>query len=497
MINLNISLLKKYFLLNTKHNVLYNILDSDNIIIQEKDIDIMMSHLAEIMKTNKQNSGLYMIANREELFSYIVEFIYHKLKIYISNFDTEKEFKFFIYVNIALFLTLFSQDALNLLKYIPDVLRNTLTRERLLLLNSYIDSNDPRGLIYYLLKKNNLSYDNLLLKEEIVYEYTEPSINRKWQKNYKLIAMPIMFWFYKSIIGNALFLVLYTPKCRYKMEKGGCSGCNLPTVSDASTQVNSFDIHQQIDKTFENDLSLNEKESIQELMLSNNGSILDPLTMDIDSLKYAVSKAVKVFPNLKKIIFETRIDDYTNIKQLEVIKEMIEKEYSHIILEIAVGFEIFNDKLRNGYYKKGLQRDVLEEKMQNLSTLDISLKVYMMYKAVPNYLMSVDEAIEDLNLASNYFSDFASKYNLKINLHISPTYLATGTPLYIEYKNGTYTPPSMQDIDKMYNALDIKDNLSYYISMNDEGLAEVDSLDYDVFMSLREKISKFNISNYK
>ena len=85
------------------------------------------------------------------------------------------------------------------------------------------------------------------------------------------------------------------------MEKGGCAGCNLPTVSSASKEVDSQDIISQVDKTFHENLSLNEKELIQELMLSNNGSILDPLTMDINSLKYPVSEAITVFPNLKKL----------------------------------------------------------------------------------------------------------------------------------------------------------------------------------------------------
>ena len=495
MMNLNITLIKKYFLSNTKHNVLYNITDIESIVVKEIDIDKMFLYLDGLIKENKSNKGLYMIDSKDELLVYIVEFLYHKLKVYISNFKNMKEFKFFIYVNISLFLTLFSQEALTILRYIPKSVKEGIDTNVLNTLGAYIDSYDPRGLIFYLLNKYNLSYDSLMTREELIYEYREPSINRNWQKEYRVVATPIMFWFYKSIIGNALFLVLYTPKCRYKMERGGCSGCNLPTVSDSSKEINSSDIHNQIDTTFDENLSANEKESIQELMLSNNGSILDPLTMDITSLKYAVLKAVKTFPNLKKIIFETRIDDYTNIKQLEVIQDMLSKEYSRIVLEIAVGFEIFNDELRNGYYQKGLERNILEEKMINLSRLDISLKVYMMYKAVPDYLMSVDEAITDLNLASNYFSEFAQKYSLKINLHISPTYLATGTPLFVEYKNNRYTPPSIQDIDKMYNFLVVKDNLSYYISMNDEGLAEVNTVNYDEYIKLKEKISKFNISN--
>ena len=499
MININLQLLKQYFLLNSNHNVLYNIFENKDIVLNETDIDLVFEYLTNIIDINKEHSGLYSVNNKESLLKYIIEFIYHDLKVYRTNFSNLGDFQLFIYVCTSLFLTLFTQDALKILKYLPRSLKVSVDKNIEKVIHSYIDSNDPRGLIFYICQKYNLPYDILMSKEYVKYNYVEPSINKNWQKEYKTDSNPIVFWFYKSIIGKALFLVLYSPKCRYKMEHGGCSGCNLPTVSSPSKDLNTQDVIEQVDNTFTNNLSNQEKESIQELMLSNNGSILDPKTMDIEALEHSVLQAVKYMPNLKKIIFETRIDDYTDIKQLELIQKILTENNSNILLEIAIGFEIFDDKLRNGYYKKGLEKSILEEKMKNLAALDISLKVYMMYKAVPNNLMSVDEAIQDLNNAAEYFSDFVDKYKLNINMHISPTYLATGTPLFVEYKNNRYTPPSIDDIEKMYNSLIIKDNLSYYISMNDEGLADdrQSDINYDKFINLREKIHKFNISNFK
>lgn len=498
MININLELLKKYFLQNTKHNVLFNIFGTSEIEITQNDIRIAFNNLLEIIELKKEDNGLYTITSKEGLVEYIVESIYHDLKNYTNDFANKQNFLLFVYLNTAIFLTQFTKDALNILKFYPQSIDKYLNESTKNTINSYVDSNDPRGLIYHFTSKFNLPYDLLIQNKIIRYSYTEPAINKKWQNNYKQKFQPIIFWFYNSIIGKALFLVLYTPKCRYKMEKGGCSGCNLPTVSAASTELNTQNVISQIDNTFDNDLSKKEKESIQELMFSNNGSILDPKTMDIESLKYAVSKAIDKFPNLKKIIFETRIDDYTNIKQLEAIKEIIANNSLDIKIEIAVGFEIFDDTLRNGYYKKGLDKSIFEEKMKVLATLDISLKTYMMYKAVPDDLMDVNAAIQDLNNASEYFSNFIEKYPLKFNLHISPTYLAPGTQLFKEHQNGKYTPPTYTDVERMYNALIMKDNLSYYISMNNEGLGENSiDMDYNKQLILKEKIHKFNINNYK
>jgi len=499
MIEINTKLLQEYFLLNTEHNVLYNIDTNENIYISFENVTKIINHLERINTIKKVDSGLYSIDNKEELLAYIIEYVYHNIKHYSNRFQNIKEFYLFVYINFMMFLTLFSQDALKLFDYFPQKIKEGIENDILETLDAYIASYDPRAIIFFISSKFNLPYDKLLQNKKIVYAYTEPAINKKWQKQYKKEGEPIVFWFYESILGKAFFLVLYTPKCRYKMEKGGCAGCNLPTVSDSSKEVNSQDIYKQIDNTFIKKISLQERESLQELMLSNNGSILDPYTMDLQSLEYAISQSVKVLPNLKKIILETRIDNYTDIKQLQTIKHMLEEEVPDMILEIAVGFEIFDDELRNGYYKKGLDKSILEEKVKILAELNISLKVYMMYKAVPDYLMSVDEAIADINSASEYFARLASTYDVKINLHISPTYLATGTPLFVEYKNGKYTPPGYNEIKRLYDELKLEKNISYYISLNDEGLAqENESLqDYHQFMTLKEKIHQFNISNYK
>ena len=35
---------------------------------------------------------------------------------------------------------------------------------------------------------------------------------------------------------------------------------------------------------------------------------------------------------------------------------------------------------------------------------NVSLKIYMMFKAIPNKLMNIEESIDDINNASKYFS---------------------------------------------------------------------------------------------
>ena len=497
MITINTRLLDKYFLLNDDHNVLCNIDSETDLLINDDLVQQVILYLNKIIEQNKSDQGLYCIDQKEELLLYLAEHLYQTFKVYKKHFSSKSDFILFLLISLSLQLTLFSQNALQLVKSLEKYFEiDNDTKKKFY---SFVDSNDTRGLFYYICQINNLPYDKIRENKLLPYEYNEPSVNKKWQKQYKEPGKPIMFWFYESLLGNSLFLVLYGPKCRYKLEKGGCAGCNLPTVSADSQTLNDDDIKRQVDNTFEKDLSESEKESIKEIVLSNNGSILDPKTISQKTLLYTVEKTIKSLPNLKKIIFETRIDDYTDFEQLELISKKARELSSDVALELAIGFEIFDDELRNGYYKKGLEKKTLEEKLQQLQRADVSLKVYMMYKAVPNKYMDVDAAIEDINNASKYFAELAKKYEVKINLHINPTYLATGTQLYKDYKNGLYTPLTVQDIAKMFDKLDIRDELSYFISLNDEGLTDnrlSSESDYAEYLELKEKINKFNIRNF-
>lgn len=486
--------------MSNNHNLLFNIYDKNELIIDNDKVDSLIIYLEQISKEDKCYDGLYDINNTNQLLNYIGEYTYHNFKIYKLNFKSSDEYILFLYCNIALFLTQFSYESISIVKLLSTTVKEKIDSLLMQEIYSYVNSYDTRGLFYFLCFKYRLPFDKIIENKLINYEYQEPSINKKWQKSYKKDGEPITFWFYNTMIGQGLFLVLYGPKCRYKIEKGGCAGCNLPAVSSSNSLPNNSDIKEQADNTFSNLLSKKEKNLTKELMLSNNGSILDSNTMPIESLSYCVQKAINNFPNLKKIIFETRIDDYTNFKQLKDIYEKIKEYNLDISLELAIGFEIYDDYLRNNYYKKGLDKKTIEEKIKELSGLNVSLKVYVMYKAVPDSYMNVDDAIKDIDYSSEYFSKLSTKYNLDINLHISPTYLATGTQLYKDYKDGLYTPLSTKDIKKLFDELKVYENLSYYISMNDEGLSDdrlLNSSDYEEYLELSNKIHKFNIENYR
>jgi hypothetical protein len=114
-----------------------------------------------------------------------------------------------------------------------------------------------------------------------------------------------------------------------------------------------------------------------------------------------------------------------------------------------------------------------------------------MYKAVPQ--MTTQDAIIDINNVSEYAKTLVETYQVDINIHISPTYVAIGTQLEKEFNEGNYTPPGPKEIAMLCDELILYGNVSYYISLNDEGLSSTHLEDeYKLFLDLKNKIDYFN-----
>ena len=460
----------------------------DNIIVDLKQEYLIYNNVYEEVKqisiSSTDESVLpYIIKDEKDILFVIIN--------YYSKILKNKNNVFLLSALFILFLTNFNPKALDL---INDFLDNfEYNREEI---QAFIESSDTRGLLFYLCKVYKLDYDKL--NEYVEYVYFEPKVNKKWMNKFHKKGRPIVFWFYRNYIGKGLFVVLYTPKCRYKLEKGGCAGCNLPTLSASQKFASKEDIVNQIDYIFEN-ISKGEKRNLNEIIMSNNGSILDFNTMDYEALKYFIKKSIEEIPSLKQIVFETRIDYYSDFSKMKELLKYKNELRSNVTYEIAIGFEIFDDVLRNDYYKKGINKDILEKNIAKLQNLDINLRIYMMFKPVPDQYMNINKAIEDINKAAQYFSNLNKKYNIGFILHITPTYLAYGTKLYQDYKKGLYTPVKLEDVELLYENLNIYPNIKYYISLNNEGLGEdyFKREEYQKFLKFKKEINRFNIKQNK
>ncbi|MBI5077150.1 hypothetical protein HZB94_02105 [Candidatus Falkowbacteria bacterium] len=304
---------------------------------------------------------------------------------------------------------------------------------------------------------------------------------------------PSMMWFQESHEGLILFIVFYTQACRWSR----CTACNLPSLC-SRFHVGYKDIRKQIDWVFAQELVMNQREKIRKVIVSNNGSVLDQETFSSNALMYFTLMANEHLPNMAVLSIETRTE-YVESAELEFLSRAIKEGDTPTELELAVGFEIFDDHFRNDVFNKGLRKEIFEKLARNMAEYQFRLKVYMMQKPIVE--MSDAQAIFDIGQAAQYFGSIVrqhrdsgtGKARLKIDMHLNPTYVARGTPLEQAFLRGDYSPPRLRHV--AYAALAVeKEPISVYIGLDDEGLAVPGgSFLRPEDESLRAALARFNI----
>jgi len=478
-LDLDGKLLSKELIINFNKVVTVDI--NEKLIFTENELFEFFQEVIEILNTNKFDK-YYHLTTKKSFLVFLATFYWNK---FTKNID---DFSIALLISIifsSLFLSKVSKNSLFLLETLIKYTDELKIYKHSLL--KYIDSQDLRGLLFWTSKELlNLNYDSIDIKQ-ISYEYSPPKISLQWLKKYREKGEPIEFWFYNSFLGKGLFLIFYTPKCRY----AACAGCNLPMLSSNNKLNSQAEIYKQVELIINDSISRGEQKLIKEIVISNNGNMFDLKTMPVLSLLYILDTCINKLINLKNIVIESRLE-YLNECQLSSLKQTVDLHQKNIVLEVAVGLEIFDDYYRNGYYKKGLSLRKIEKSMVLFSKFGINVKFYMMFKSIPN--LSLEESIADINNAIKYFVMLSKKYEAKINIHISPTYVATGTQLEKEFNAGNYAPPNIDDINELYEKLELYPYISYYISMNDEGLSSINIVDnYNKYLELKHKIDYFNI----
>lgn len=275
-------------------------------------------------------------------------------------------------------------------------------------------------------------------------------------------SLPAQQWFQETHEGLVLFLVLYSQACRWSR----CLGCNLP--SKMSRGHVPFDrLMAQIDHALLGDDVQSRRAEIRKVIASNNGSLLDQSTFSSTALMYLIARLNSNLPALRTLSLETR-PEYVEMAELEFLSRGLAEGPCPTILELAIGFEAFDDRIRNEVFDKGLPLAAFERLVQKVAPYGYHLKCYFMLKPVPG--LSDDDAVADIADALDYLDGLALEYGVALNMHLNPTYVARGTPLEAAYHRGEYSPPRLSDLARA--ALHGRGkSVSLYLGLSDEGLA--------------------------
>lgn len=273
---------------------------------------------------------------------------------------------------------------------------------------------------------------------------------------------PAQWWFQHSPDGLVLFTVFYTMACRWNL----CQGCNLPTKSSLKS-ISYRDIIAQIDYLLNLPEIKHRKEDVHKIIVSNNGSVLDQVTFPSTALMYLLAKINLEFPKMSILSIETRVE-YVEWEELEFIARALKERANPAELEIAIGMEAFDDRIRNQIFKKGLSLDELEKLVEMIGRYNYSLKCYFMQKPVTH--LDDEKAIDDVQQAIDWLHHLRERYNVQVNMHLNPTFVAYGTALERAFLKNTYEPPRLHDVARA--ALRARGTgVSVFLGLNDEGLA--------------------------
>lgn len=275
-------------------------------------------------------------------------------------------------------------------------------------------------------------------------------------------SAPIAHWFQESDDGLVLFIVFYTMACRWSC----CTGCNLPSTSSAHA-VHFTDVIRQIDDVLGDGRVAARKREIRKVIVSNNGSVLDEETFPTTALLHLLVRINQELPHMAVLSLETRAE-YVDVEELEFLARVMRERSTPAEIELAVGFEVFDDDVRNRVFKKGLSLATFERLVDRVRHPNFRIKCYFMQKPVVR--MSDEAAVEDIRSGIEYLHAVRLRTGVRINLHLNPTFVAKGTPLEAAFRAGAYSPPQLVDVLRavLHGA---GKSISIFVGLYDEGLA--------------------------
>ncbi|MBI4664399.1 MAG: hypothetical protein HY735_36855 [Verrucomicrobia bacterium] len=273
---------------------------------------------------------------------------------------------------------------------------------------------------------------------------------------------PADFWFQESAEGPILFVVFYSQACRWSR----CLGCNLPARM-SQKHVSYQALISQVDYLLNHPEVQPRCSSLRKVIVSNNGSVLDEATFSSTALIYLIAKLNLHLPQMSVLCLETRAE-YVDVAELEFIARALKEGATPTTLELGIGFEAFDDRIRNQVFKKGLKLEQFEALCRKVATYGFGLKCYFMQKPVPG--MTDEEAVLDTERAIDYLSEKSREYGIRINLHLNPTYVAFGTVLEQCFRKGEYSPPKLKDVARAALRAEGKP-ITIFLGLSDEGLA--------------------------
>jgi len=184
-------------------------------------------------------------------------------------------------------------------------------------------------------------------------------------------------------IVKRLIIHLYSSGCSWVGQTGGCSMCGFYAGTSTNQPITKENYSQQI-RTALKDYNLSEFPIVG---IYNAGNLLSEKEVPTDALA-EICSIIAQEPNVKRVLVESKLE-YIDPDKFKEMQRLL----GDIKIELGIGVETMNEKVRDLCINKPFPNALLEKKVELLHSIGVIPKAYLLLK--PPFLTE-QEAIDDI-----------------------------------------------------------------------------------------------------
>jgi archaeosine synthase beta-subunit len=231
---------------------------------------------------------------------------------------------------------------------------------------------------------------------------------------------------------NRWVLELPGAGCEWHKKSGGCTMCAFNQSTQKYTFGGKLYPHFIFMLIFYYAYLMIRHKKPEQLVIYNGGSFLCDNEIPRKT-QLAILRFVQRHSTINKIMVESRANYVTTQKMGEYTEAIGHKD-----LQIAIGLESSDDKVRNGCLKKGMSKATFELAVALCQEFNFQTFAYVFLKP---HCLNEKEAVADAISSIKYCFDVCVD-----EVSLSCAFVQKGTLLYDMYKDREFTPPTLWSI---------------------------------------------------
>lgn len=244
--------------------------------------------------------------------------------------------------------------------------------------------------------------------------------------------------------------------CSYaRRPEGGCTNCGFFAMTLPPEHIMSEDLIAQFDSVFSGPEAVT---GVEEVDLYNSGSFFADEEMP-DNVRTHVYQRLGKLP-LSRVLLESR-PEFITTERVREARQLL----GSVALEVGIGLESANDKVREQFIRKGFDLPAFERAAAVLAEAGAGMLTNVLLKPLG---LEEAAAVDDAAATGKYIFDLARRLGLPTRVALQPVFVPPGTPLEKEFLAGRYSPPSLWSVVEVVRQLHSRGET--VVGLSEEGL---------------------------